>query len=50
MEDREIVDLYLKRDENAIAATKTKFGKYIVTIAQNILGSVDDALEVENDT
>ena len=50
MEDREIVDLYLKRDENAIVATKTKFGKYIVTIAQNILGSVDDALEVENDT
>lgn len=50
MEDKEIVDLYLKRDENAIAVTKTKFGKYIVTIAQNILGSVEDALEVENDT
>ncbi|MDO5448120.1 MAG: RNA polymerase sigma factor [Clostridia bacterium] len=50
MEDKEIVDLYLKRDENAITATKTKFGKYILTIAQNILGSVDDAQEVENDT
>lgn len=50
MEDREIVNLYLERDEKAITATKTKFGKYITAIAQNILGSVDDALEVENDT
>lgn len=50
MEDEEIVELFLKRDENAIKNTQQKFGKRIVNISKNITGSDLTAEEVENDT
>lgn len=50
MEDEEIVELYLKRDENAIRNTQQKFGKRIINISKNITGSELTAEEVENDT
>lgn len=50
MEDEEIVDLYLARDENAIKHSQEKFGKRIVNISKNITGSDLTAEEVENDT
>ncbi len=50
MEDEQIVQLYLKRDENAIRQTQRKFGKRIVSISKNITGSISTAEEVENDT
>ena len=50
MEDRQIVELYFKRDENAIKQTQRKFGKRIVNISKHITGSELTAEEVENDT
>ena len=50
MKDQEIVDLYIKRDENAIRHTQLKFGKRILNISKNITGSELTAEEVENDT
>lgn len=49
-EDRQIVDLYLMRDESAIHESKVKYGAYILAIALNILNSKEDADECENDT
>ena len=50
MEDAAIVALYWTRDEEAIAQTRTKYGPYCHSIAQNILGSREDAQECVNDT
>lgn len=50
MEDRAIVALYWARDERALTETAAKFGAYCRKIAMNLLGSVSDAEEVENDT
>lgn len=50
MDDKNIVELYFKRDENAIQQTQRKFGKRIVNISKNITGSESTAEEVENDT
>ena len=50
MEDQKIIELYFKRDENAIRQTQCKFGKRIVNISKNITGSALTAEEVENDT
>lgn len=50
MNDEEIVELYIKRDENAIRQTQRKFGKRIINISKNITGSELTAEEVENDT
>ena len=45
-----IVELYFKRDENAIRQTQRKFGKQIINISKNITGNALTAEEVENDT
>ena len=50
MEDKAIIALYWERDEKAIAETKGKFGNYCRQIALNILNSLPDAQECENDT
>ena len=50
MDDKKIVELYFKRDENAIRQTQRKFGKRIVNISKHITGSEQTAEEVENDT
>ncbi len=50
MEDQQIVALYWQRDERAIDETRTKYSSYCRSIAQNILNSVEDAQECENDT
>ena len=50
MEDREIVDLYWQRSEEAVPRTAAKFGGYCRTIAYNILSDVQDAEECVNDT
>lgn len=50
MDDKQIVELYLQRDENAIRQTQRKFGKRIIRISKNITGSESTAEEVENDT
>ena len=50
MEDSKIIQLYLKRDENAIEQTKEKYGKQLRSLAFRILCSAEDAEECENDT
>ena len=50
MEDSKIVELYFKRDENAIRQTQRKFGKRIINISKRITGNSLTAEEVENDT
>ena len=50
MSDKEIVDLYWQRSEQAITETERKYGRYCHTIAYNILESAEDAEECDNDT
>ena len=50
MEDRQIVELYWARDEQAIAETEEKYGQYCYAIARNILHSHEDSAECVNDT
>ncbi len=50
MEDKRIIELYLKRDEEALLHTSEKYGKRITLIAKNILQNDEDAKECENDT
>lgn len=50
MDDAKIVQLYWDRNELAIPATAGKYGSYCTSIAENILGSPEDAKECVNDT
>lgn len=50
MNDNDIVELYLNREETAIAETESKYGIYCKTIAKNILGSREDSEECVSDT
>ena len=49
MEDCQIVALYLRRNEQALAETAEKYGKYCFSIAHNILENTEDAEETVND-
>ncbi len=49
MEDSQIVELYLSRDESAITQTSLKYGKKLRRIAQNILSNTETSEECEND-
>lgn len=50
MEDAQIVSLYWDRDERAIDQTDKKYGRYLHTIAYNILADREDSQESVNDT
>lgn len=50
MDDREIIELYFARDEQAIGATAEKYGTLCLRLAENILGSREDAEECVNHT
>lgn len=50
MEDSEIVDLFMNRDESAISAAAKKHGKRCRMIAENILRNREDAEECVNDS
>ena len=50
MEDREIIELYLERNEQALEETAEKYGAYIRKIARNILGNHEDAEECANES
>lgn len=49
LEDSEIISLYFRRDQQAIAQTESKFGGLCRKIAKNILGTKEDADECLND-
>lgn len=50
MDDKEIVQLYWERSEQAIAETDIKYGKYCYSIAYNALANREDAEESVSDT
>lgn len=50
MEDRQIIELFWNRSENAIEETAKKYEKYCYYIAFNILHSREDSEECVNDT
>ena len=50
MEDRQIIELYWERAEEAIRETSIKYGRLCQYIAQNILSSPEDSEECVNDT
>lgn len=50
MEDAQIVELYWKKNADAISETASKYGAYCFTVADNILHSAEDSEECVNDT
>lgn len=50
MEDTKIIDLYFARDEQALAETERKYGGYCFSLANAILGNVQDSEETVSDT
>ena len=50
MDDKSIVDLYFSRNQDAIAQTDQKYGRYCYCIAYNILTNKEDAEESVSDT
>ena len=49
MTDSDIIRLFFDRDEQAIAETAEKYGRYCMTIARDILDSEQDAEECVSD-
>ena len=45
MTEKETIELFIKRDESALAAAKKAFGAYCVSLARNITGDERDAEE-----
>lgn len=43
MDDSKIIDLYWRRDEQAIEETGSKYGAYCRAVSMNILGVHEDA-------
>lgn len=50
MDDRQIIEMYFQRNEDAIEYTQEKYGKYCYKIAYNILCNHEDSSEFVNDT
>lgn len=50
MEDSQIIELYWRKNADAISETANKYGAYCFTIANNILHSAEDSEECVNDT
>lgn len=48
MDDSQIVDFYLARNEEAIVQTSDKYGLRLRNIANNILNNIESAKECEN--
>lgn len=50
MSDAEIIELYWRRDQEAIAQTQRRYGRKLQGLAQSILKCVEDAEECVGDT
>lgn len=50
LSDEKIIELYWDRDEQAIRETDLKYGRYLLTIAYNLLNDRQDSEECQNDT
>lgn len=49
MSDKEILELFLQKDENALSALEEQYKSYCTAIAEKILGDREDAEECWND-
>ena len=47
--DEQIISLYWQREESAIRETDRKYGKYLFSVARNILLDNEDSEECKND-
>ena len=50
VEDHQIVEFYLRREEEAVRQTQEKYGRRLYHLALGIVGDVQAAQECENDT
>jgi len=50
LEDKQIIRLFIERNEQALSAVSQKYGRYCGIIAKNVIGSAFDAEECLNDT
>ena len=50
MEDKDILELYFARSQDAIPESRKKYGRYTKSIAMRILNNSEDAEEAENDS
>ena len=50
MKDIDIIKLYFERSEKAISETAEKYGRYLMSIAENILFNHQDSEECVSDT
>ena len=50
MNDKEIIELYNRRSEEAIAETDKAYGRYCRAVTYGILGNREDSEECMNDT
>lgn len=50
MDDSRIIELFFARDERAIEETRAKYGRLLLSVADNILGNTTESEECENDT
>lgn len=50
MQDDQIVELYIARDQRAVTETELKYGVYCLQVANNILRDQQDSEEAVNDT
>ena len=50
MEDEKIIELYIRRSEDALKETENKYGGYLMAIVGNILTDAEDRMECINDT
>ena len=50
MDDEQLIELFLERDERAIAETQAAYGARLRQLAYRLLGNSEDAEECLNDT
>lgn len=50
MDDKQIIELFWQRNENAITQAKAQYGSYCFSVANNILHNAEDSEECLNDT
>ncbi len=48
MEDREIIELFFSRNEDALNESQKKYGRYLFTVAKNVLGDEGESQDMLN--
>ena len=50
MDDNQIIEMYISRNQKAVEETNNKYGKYCRSVAYNFLKNKEDVSEAVNDT